>query len=142
MLQIGKIFNTHRSRYKFHKNSKRDYAWFIGLQDGEVSVPEFIKAIDQQCKGKGFDAFPEAFKFWINCSFRTIDVDGESYSYIHVKTPVILQQYFILSSLFIQSMNRFFHQYKTIRAIMLSFYRLNGLIIFLMGIQTLKYRIE
>ena len=105
-------------------------------------MPEFIKAIDQQCKGKGFDAFPEAFKFWINCSFRTIDVDGESHSYIHVKTPVILQQYFILSSLFIQSMNRFFHQYKTIRAIMLSFYRLNGLIIFLMGIQTLKYRIE
>ena len=78
MIQIGKIFNTHRSAYKFHKNSKRDYAWFIGLQDGEVSVPEFIKAIDQQCKGKGFDAFPEAFKFWINCSFRTIDVDGES----------------------------------------------------------------
>ena len=77
MLQIGKIFNTHLSAYKFHKNSKRDYAWFIGLQDGEVSVPEFIKAIDQQCKGKGFDAFPEAFKFWINCSFRTIDVDGE-----------------------------------------------------------------
>jgi len=46
-------------------------------KDGEVSVPEFIKAIDQQCKGKGFDAFPEAFKFWINCSFRTIDVDGD-----------------------------------------------------------------
>ena len=40
-------------------------------------MPEFIKAIDQQCKGKSFDAFPEAFKFWINCSFRTIDVDGE-----------------------------------------------------------------
>ena len=40
-------------------------------------MPEFIKAIDQQCKGKGFDAFPEAFKFWINCSFRTIDIDGE-----------------------------------------------------------------
>ena len=87
MLRIGKIFNTHRSAYKFHKNSKRDYAWFIGLQDGEVSVPEFIKAIDQQCKGKGFDAFPEAFKFWINCSFRTIDVDGELYWYINVKTP-------------------------------------------------------
>merc|ERR1712027_128215 len=46
-------------------------------KDGEVSVPEFIKAIDQQCKGKSFDAFPEAFKFWINCSFRTIDVDGD-----------------------------------------------------------------
>ena len=105
-------------------------------------MPEFIKAIDQQCKGKGFDAFPEAFKFWINCSFRTIDVDGESYSYIHVKTPVILQQYFILLSLFIQSMNRFFHQYKTIRAIMLSFYRLNGLIRFLMGNQALKNHIE
>ena len=88
--------------YKFHKNSKRDYAWFIGLQDGEVSVPEFIKAIDQQCKGKGFDAFPEAFKFWINCSFRTIDVDGESDWYIHVKTFLSVQQYFILSSLFIQ----------------------------------------
>merc|ERR1711936_506890 len=28
-------------------------------KDGEVSVPEFIKAIDQQCKGKSFDAFPK-----------------------------------------------------------------------------------
>merc|ERR1711981_87936 len=46
-------------------------------KDGEVTTEEFIKALDQQCKGKGFDAFPEAFKFWINCSFRTIDVDGD-----------------------------------------------------------------
>jgi hypothetical protein len=40
-------------------------------------VEEFLKAIDQQCKGKSFDALPEPFKFWINCSFRTIDIDGE-----------------------------------------------------------------
>lgn len=68
----------------------------LGLQDGEVSVEEFIKAIDQQCKGKGFAAFPDAFKFWINCSFRTIDIDGEllyifegsCYSYFKPFRPV------------------------------------------------------
>jgi hypothetical protein len=46
-------------------------------KDGEVSVPEFIKAIDMTCKGKSFKDLPEPFKFWIDCSFRTIDVDGD-----------------------------------------------------------------
>ena len=50
---------------------------FLVFQDGEVSVPEFIKAIDMTCKGKSFKDLPDPFKFWIDCSFRTIDVDGE-----------------------------------------------------------------
>ena len=82
---MSNILNACGSIHKFFKTKKRDSAWFLGLQDGEVSVPEFIKAIDQQCKGKSFDAFPEAFKFWINCSFRTIDVDGELW-YYKIKT--------------------------------------------------------
>merc|ERR1711902_191252 len=34
-------------------------------KDGEVSVPEFIKAADQQCKGKPFSELPNSFKGFI-----------------------------------------------------------------------------
>jgi Ca2+-binding EF-hand superfamily protein len=46
-------------------------------KDGEVSSEEFIKGIDSSCKGKSFNELPNAFKFFIDASFRTIDVDGD-----------------------------------------------------------------
>jgi len=46
-------------------------------KDGEVSVAEFLKGIETSCKGKGYGDFPQAFKFFIDSSFRTIDVDGD-----------------------------------------------------------------
>lgn len=46
-------------------------------KDGEVSVDEFKKGIEMSCKGKGYADFPKAFKFFIDESFRTIDVDGD-----------------------------------------------------------------
>jgi len=46
-------------------------------KDGEVSVEEFKKGIEMSCKGKPYAEFPKAFKFFIDSSFRTIDVDGD-----------------------------------------------------------------
>jgi len=46
-------------------------------KDGEVSVEEFKKGIEMSCKGKNYTDFPQAFKFFIDSSFRTIDVDGD-----------------------------------------------------------------
>jgi len=46
-------------------------------KDGEVSVEEFKKGIEMSCKGKNYADFPQAFKFFIDSSFRTIDVDGD-----------------------------------------------------------------
>jgi len=46
-------------------------------KDGEVSVEEFKKGIEKSCKGNTYSNFPQAFKFFIDSSFRTIDVDGD-----------------------------------------------------------------
>merc|ERR1711971_1548234 len=46
-------------------------------KDGEVSSEEFIKGIDSSCTGKSFNELPNAFTFFIDASFRTIDVDGD-----------------------------------------------------------------
>lgn len=46
-------------------------------KDGEVSVEEFKRGIEVSCKGKKYADFPKAFKFFIDSSFRTIDIDGD-----------------------------------------------------------------
>merc|ERR1712218_191881 len=46
-------------------------------KDGEVSTEEFIKGIDKACKGKAFAGLPPAFKFFVDSTFRTLDVDGD-----------------------------------------------------------------
>jgi len=46
-------------------------------KDGEVSVEEFKKGISASCKDKAYKDFPTAFKFFIDSSFRTIDIDGD-----------------------------------------------------------------
>jgi len=46
-------------------------------KDGEVSTEEFIKGIDKACKGKNFAGLPNAFKFFVDATFRTLDVDGD-----------------------------------------------------------------
>merc|ERR1712213_204447 len=46
-------------------------------KDGEVTTQEFIKGIESSCKGKPYSELPSAFKFFIDASFRTIDVDGD-----------------------------------------------------------------
>jgi Ca2+-binding EF-hand superfamily protein len=46
-------------------------------KDGEVSVDEFKKGIEMSCKGKNYADFPAAFKYFIDATFRTIDVDGD-----------------------------------------------------------------
>merc|ERR1711936_566667 len=46
-------------------------------KDGEVSVEEFKKGIGKSRKGNNYSSFPQAFKFFIDSSFRTIDVDGD-----------------------------------------------------------------
>lgn len=49
----------------------------MNWQDGEVSVDEFKKGIESSCKGKEYNDFPQAFKFFIDSSFRTIDINGK-----------------------------------------------------------------
>jgi hypothetical protein len=46
------------------------------IQDGEVSVEEFKKAIQTHCTGKMYMDFPTAFKAFIDGYFKTVDIDG------------------------------------------------------------------
>jgi len=46
-------------------------------KDGEVSVEEFIKAIQKNCVGKSFDQFPAGFKTFITNQYKSVDVDGD-----------------------------------------------------------------
>ena len=46
-------------------------------KNNEVDTEEFMHGVETACKGKAYDQLPEAFKFFIEAQFRTIDVDGE-----------------------------------------------------------------
>jgi len=46
-------------------------------KNGEVDTEEFMGGVETACKGKKYDDLPEAFKFFIEAQFRTIDVDGD-----------------------------------------------------------------
>merc|ERR1712033_74646 len=46
-------------------------------KNGEVDSEEFMKGVESACKGKSYADLPEAFKFFIEAQFRTIDVDGD-----------------------------------------------------------------
>jgi len=46
-------------------------------KNGEVDTEEFMNGVEAACKGKAYDDLPEAFKFFIEAQFRTIDVDGD-----------------------------------------------------------------
>jgi len=46
-------------------------------KNGEVDSDEFMKGVESACKGKKYADLPEAFKFFIEAQFRTIDVDGD-----------------------------------------------------------------
>jgi len=46
-------------------------------KDGEVTVDEFKKAIQNNCTGKAYGDFPKAFKAFIEGLFRTVDIDGD-----------------------------------------------------------------
>ena len=48
-------------------------------KNGEVDTEEFMGGVERACKGKAYDDLPEAFKFFIEAQFRTIDVDGMNY---------------------------------------------------------------
>ena len=46
-------------------------------KNNEVDTEEFMKGVETACKNKTYDQLPEAFKFFIEAQFRTIDVDGK-----------------------------------------------------------------
>jgi len=46
-------------------------------KNGEVDTDEFMGGVESACKGKSYADLPEAFKFFINAQFQTIDVDGD-----------------------------------------------------------------
>ncbi|XP_023336618.1 sarcoplasmic calcium-binding protein, beta chain [Eurytemora carolleeae] len=46
-------------------------------KNGEVDSDEFMKGVETACKGKAYADLPNAFKFFIEAQFRTIDVDGD-----------------------------------------------------------------
>ena len=50
-------------------------------KNGEVDTEEFMGGVETACKDKAYDDLPEAFKFFIEAQFRTIDVDGKSLPY-------------------------------------------------------------
>merc|ERR1712107_978699 len=46
-------------------------------KNGEVDSDEFMRGVETACKGKSYNELPEAFQFFIEAQFRTIDVDGD-----------------------------------------------------------------
>ncbi|MCI2449243.1 EF-hand domain-containing protein, partial [Listeria monocytogenes] len=46
-------------------------------KDGEVTVDEFKKAVQNLCVGKKYDEFPSCFKTVISRLFRTVDINGD-----------------------------------------------------------------
>ena len=48
----------------------------VVLQDGQVTVDEFEKALQDACLGKSFPDLPWAFRQFIQAMFHTIDMDG------------------------------------------------------------------
>ena len=53
-------------------------------KNNEVDTEEFMGGVETACKNKPYEQLPEAFKFFIEAQFRTIDVDGEETSKISV----------------------------------------------------------
>ena len=51
-------------------------------KNGEVDTEEFMGGVETACKGKAYADLPDAFKFFIEAQFRTIDVDGKSLPYL------------------------------------------------------------
>ena len=60
-------------------------------KDGEVTVDEFKKGIQVSCKGKSYQDFPQAFKFFIDSSFRTIDINGKKNLFLIIKKRISLK---------------------------------------------------
>merc|ERR1711970_522490 len=46
-------------------------------KNGEVDVDEFKKAVQDNCVGKPYDAFPPMFKVFIENQFKAIDINGD-----------------------------------------------------------------
>merc|ERR1712215_669789 len=46
-------------------------------KNGEVDVDEFKKAVQDNCVGKPFDAFPPMFKVFIENQFKAVDINGD-----------------------------------------------------------------
>jgi len=46
-------------------------------KNNEVDTEEFMGGVETACKNKPYEQLPEAFKFFIEAQFRTIDVDGD-----------------------------------------------------------------
>ncbi|XP_064488870.1 sarcoplasmic calcium-binding protein 1-like [Ornithodoros turicata] len=46
-------------------------------KDGQVTVEEFKKAVQNLCVGRSFDQFPQPLKHAINCQFATTDANGD-----------------------------------------------------------------
>ena len=67
----------------FHPEN-RGFDLIIFSQDGQVTLDEFHAALEQTCKGKSYDDFPLAFKFFINASFKAIDFSGICNFYINL----------------------------------------------------------
>lgn len=59
------------------------------LQNGEVTVDEFRKAVQNVCVGKSFNDFPTCFKVVISNFFKTVDVNGRWYC-LHTATRLRL----------------------------------------------------
>ena len=61
-------------------------------KNGEVDAEEFMGGVESACKGKSYDALPEAFKFFIEGQFRTIDVDGKDHYTFSIVSPYFTLQ--------------------------------------------------
>ena len=70
----------HLARVLVHGEGRRGRfvtsVYVVSSQDGEVTVDEFKKAIQNNCTGKAYGDFPKAFKAFIEGLFRTVDIDG------------------------------------------------------------------
>ena len=69
-----------------------------------ITLEEFHKALEQTCKGKKYDDFPLAFKFFINASFKAIDFSGILFTiYLYNQGPMIFWTFQVMVQLVLKS---------------------------------------
>ena len=71
-------------------------------QDEEVSVEEFKAAVQKVCVGKAYAEFPLGFRSFIESSYKTVDVDGNSKGLAYI----LLKQHFLRFYMLLLKLNQ------------------------------------
>merc|ERR1712062_588205 len=68
---------SRRTKRSWLTCGTRSLSWLILTRITKSQPKSFKKGIEVSCKGKGYADLPNAFRYFIDAQFRTIDVDGD-----------------------------------------------------------------